>query len=338
MLAKREISVIDSHTAGEPTRVVTGGLPVLEGSTIAERDSSLETELDTLVRVLCGEPRGHAPVHAVLPQPPGDPRADVGLLIISALGSLAMCGHALIGAVTTLVETGALPDRGSPSRYVVETPAGLIDVEADVVDGRVRSVSFENAPSWVLARDVPLALPDADVVLDIVYAGLWYAVLDVEAIGSAITPEQVPRLVATSHAIRGRLNERLAELVADQRRPPHIPQLLYVGPPGGPGSDGRNLATSSELGFDRSPCGTGSSARMALLHARGLLGVRDRFVHESVIGTRFEGTIVREEVQGGRVAVIPRITGSAYITAHTTLVIQPDDPLGEGFLIPPAAG
>ena len=333
-----ELAVVDSHTGGEPTRVVVDGLEPFEGAGLVAREAAMRPQLDGLVGFLCGEPRGHAPVHAVLPQPPSSPDADAALLIISALGSLGMCGHALIGAVTTLVETGMLPDRGPRSRYVIETLAGPIAAEAEVDRGRVRSVTFENAPAWVLARSFPVTVPDLGrVEVDVVYGGLWYAVLAADAVGLTIEPGQVARLVALSHAIRAALNADLGRLPDDPLRPTRIPQLLWTGPGIEEGADGRNLATSSELGYDRSPCGTGSSARMALEHARGRLGIGQPYVHESVIGSRFRGELVREVPRGAGVAVVPRITGSAHLTARSTLLARADDPLAGGFHIPPAS-
>jgi proline racemase len=333
------MTTVESHTAGEPTRVVLGGAPFVPGRSLRERKEALIAGGDRLRGLLAGEPRGHAATHAVLPLPPGDSEADVAVLIVSALGWLDMCGHALIGTVTSLLELGILPRKEPITELVVETLAGLIQVKAEVRGDRVRRVTFLGAPSWVLARDVRLLVPDiGQLRLDVVYGGLWYAVLDAAQVGVPLEPAQVPRLVSISHEIRGRLNRELPALVSHPLAPAQIPQLLYVAPAVSAGASGRNLATSSELGFDRSPCGTGSCARMALLHARGELPVGQRFVHESILGTCFDGEIVEVLNGPGGPSIRPSISGSAFITGFSQLVVDPEDPLGEGFFIPAAAG
>jgi proline racemase len=177
-----------------------------------------------------------------------------------------------------------------------------------------------------------------EVSLDLVYAGLWYAVVDGAALGFGLTPTEVPRLVALSHLIREHLNRELpAHKTRYPSAPEHIPQLLYVGPPHSPSADGRNLATSSQLGFDRSPCGTGSCARMALLHSRGELDLGQVYVHESIHGTRFEGRLVAEVTAPTNLGVAAEITGRAHITGFNQLVMDSSDPLGKGFFVPAAS-
>lgn len=332
------IEVVDTHTGGEPTRVAVGGLPPLEGGALSERNAFLLEEHPGLGPFLTGEPRGHAPMHAALPLPPSDSRADISLLILSALGSLDMCGHALIGAVTALIETGAIEAEGPVHTVRVETLAGLVEAEARIApDGRTESVEFRNAPARVSAVDVGLDVPGiGEVVLDLAYGGLWYAVLDVGRLGWEIEPDNVPRLVSASAGIRRVLNESLARAAPSEGGPDFVPQLLYVSDEAGPGADGRNMATSTELGFDRSPCGTGSCARMALLHHRGRLAVGDSFVHESVVGSRFIGTVLAEAAAPDGPAIIPSIRGSAFITGYNRLVADPRDPMASGFFIPAA--
>lgn len=332
------IEAVDTHTGGEPTRVVVGGLPPLGGGPLSERNARLLEEHPGLASFLAGEPRGHAPMHAALPLPPSDPRADFSLLILSALGSLDMCGHALIGAVTALIETGEIAADGPERTVRVETLAGLVEAEARITpDGHVESVEFRNAPARAAAGGVGLEVPGVgEVVLDLAYGGLWYAVLDAASLGLEIEPANVPRLVADSARIRRVLNQHLERRAPGRGLPDFVPQLLYTSSRAGEGADGRNMATSTELGFDRSPCGTGSCARMALLHHRGRLGVGDSFVHESVVGSRFTGTILAEVDAPGGPAVIPSIRGSAFITGYNRLAADPRDPMAAGFFIPAA--
>ena len=333
----RRLHVIDSHTAGEPTRVVTGGFPDLVGATLREREADLLARHSDLARMLVGEPRGHAPTHAVLPLAPLHPQADLSILILSSLGSLTMCGHALIGTVTTLVETGRIPPAGGVTTVVVETLSGLVRAEARTEGDKVRSVTFRGVPSWVAVRRLEVEVDGRTMEVDLGFGGIWFVLVRVEQTGLAIRVESVPALVALSHRIRREVNRMLAGS-ADwpPGTPDQVDQLLYFGPPTTPGADGQNLATSTGLGFDRSPCGTGSCARMARAFGRGELGVGDTFIHESVLNTTFTGTIGAETETSGRRAIIPTITGAAYLTGFNELVLDRDDPLGAGIFIPAA--
>ena len=335
----RRFHVIDSHTAGEPTRVVTDGFPELEGATLQEMEADLLANHPDLAKMLVGEPRGHAPWHAVLPLPAFHPEADLSILILSALGSLTMCGHALIGTITSLVEMFRIEPVEPVTRVVVETLSGLVVAEARVEGPKVRSVTFQGVPSWVALTGLEVEVAGRQIEVDIAFGGLWFALVRIEQIGLPITVESAPDLVALSHRIRLEVNRTLRER-ADwpPGTPDQVDQLLYVGPPRSPGADGQNLATSTGLGFDRSPCGTGSCARMAWHFARGELGVGNTFVHESVLNTMFTGTVQAETEISGRKAIIPTITGSAYLTGFNQLVLDKDDPLGEGIFIPAAGG
>ena len=335
----RRFHTIDSHTAGEPTRVVTDGFPELEGDTLREMEADLLANHPDLVRMLVGEPRGHAPWHAVIPLPALDPEADLSILILSALGSLTMCGHALIGTITSLVEMFRIEPVEPVTRVVVETLGGLVVAEARVEGTKVRSVTFQGLPSWVALTGLEVEVDGRPLSVDIAYGGLWFALVRVEQTGLPIAVESVPSLVALSHRIRREVNRLLGERTGlPAGTPDRVEQLLYVGPPASEGADGQNLSTSTGLGFDRSPCATGSCARMAWHFERGELGVGDSFVHESVLNTTFTGTVRAETEVSGRRAIIPTITGSAYITGFNQLVLDSLDPLGEGFFIPAAGG
>ncbi|MBU2666177.1 proline racemase family protein [Actinoplanes bogorensis] len=308
MRHRQEISAIDSHTAGEPTRVITGGLPPLTGSTLAEKQASLYAAWPDLIGMVVGEPRGHAPSHATIVLPPTRPDADLSLLILSALGPLEMCGHALIGTVTTLLETGLV---SSPTLRI-ETLAGLITAHASVSDGQVSSVRFQGAPSYVLQDDIPVEVPGLGTArVALVYGGLWYAVAELPV---PLHLDRVNALIAAGSHIRAALAGG-----------PVVPtQTLFIG------DNLTNMATSDALGFDRSPCGTGTCARLALMHSRGLASVGVPYEFTSITGTRFTGRIAGA-AEG---AVQPEITGSAWLTARTTLLYSPTDPLRSGFFVP----
>lgn len=335
----RRFHTIDSHTAGEPTRVVTDGFPELEGDTLAEMEADLLANHMDLARMLIGEPRGHAPWHAVLPLPPTRPDADLSVLILSALGSLTMCGHALIGTITSLIEMFRIEPVEPVTTVAVETLSGLVVAEARVDGTKVRSVTFEGVPSWVALSGLEVEVGGHHIEVDVAFGGLWFALVRVEQTGLQIAVESVPNLVALSHRIRLEVNRALREGTGwPPGTPDRVDQLLYVGPPRSPEADGQNLATSTGLGFDRSPCGTGSCARMAWHFEKGELEVGDTFVHESVLNTTFTGTVNAEAEISGRRAIIPTITGSAYITGFNQLVLDSLDPLGEGIFIPAAGG
>ena len=339
MTFARRVRVIDSHTAGEPTRVVVGGFPELGGSSLAEKEADLLASHADLVRLLVGEPRGHAPWHAVVPLAPLHSGADLSVLILSALGSLTMCGHALIGTVTTLLETERIPAQEPVTGVVVETLSGLVRAEARVDGGKVRSVTFRGVPSWVAVTGLEVEVGGRTFEVDIGFGGIWFALVTVEQTGVPIAVESVPGLVALSHRIRLEINRRLRERTGwPPGTPERVDQLLYVGPPSSAGAHGQNLATSTGLGFDRSPCGTGCCARMAWHFERGEVAVGDTFVHESVLNTMFTGTIQAETEVAGHPAIIPTITGSAYLTGFNELVLDREDPLGPGLFLPAAGG
>ena len=335
----RRFHTIDSHTAGEPTRVVTDGFPELEGDTLREMEADFLANHADVTRMLVGEPRGHAPLHAVVPLPPMHPEADLSILILSALGSLTMCGHALIGTVTSLVEMFRIQPVEPVTRLVVETLSGLVVADAHVEGTKVRSVTFQGVPSWVAVTGLEVDLDSQIFGAHIAFGGIWFALVEVEQTGLPIAVESIPNLVALSHRIRLRLNRILAERDDwPQGTPGQIDQLLFFGPATSPDADGQNMATSTGLGFDRSPCGTGSCARMAWHFERKELAVGDTFVHESVLNTMFTGTVKAETKVGRRTAIIPTITGSAYLTGFNQLVLDKNDPLGEGIFIPAAGG
>ena len=282
----RRLHVIDSHTAGEPTRLVTDGFPELEGHTLREMEADLLANHADLAKMLVGEPRGHAPWHAVLPLPALHPEADLSILILSALGSLTMCGHALIGTITSLVEIFRIESVETVTKVVVETLSGLVVAEARVEGTKVRSVTLQGVPSRVALTELEVEVDGRAFEMDLAFGGLWFALVRVEQTGMPISVESVPDLVALSHRIRLELNRILGERTdLPPGTPERVDHLLYVGPPRSPGSDGQNLATSTGLGFDRSPCGTGSCARMAWhlreggTRSRGHLRPRERPQH-----------------------------------------------------------
>jgi proline racemase len=314
---------VDSHTEGMPTRVVTAGVDPIPGATMLERKLHFERELDDLRLLLMREPRGHSAMSGAILQPPTREDADWGVLFIEVSGCLPMCGHGTIGVATVLVETGRVEVREPETVVRLDTPAGLVEARVAVHGGRARSVTLRNVPSFLYERDRRAG----DVVCDLAFGGNFYALVPVPDVDPADAGEYIRR----GAEIMALINEDPPVHPAD----PRIGGCRHVvfHAPGRDGADARN-ATSIHPGWlDRSPCGTGTSARMAALHARGELALGAPFVNESVIGTRFTGRLVEETTVGGLPAVVPEITGRAWVTGTGTYVLDAEDPFPAGFAL-----
>jgi proline racemase len=331
VIGRRSIFAVDSHTEGMPTRVVTGGVPALPGSTMLERKLRFEAERDDLRLLLMREPRGHGAMSGAILQPPLLAGADWGVLFIEVSGCLPMCGHGTIGVATVLVESGMVEVTEPTTTVRLDTPAGLVEARVDVQDGRATGVTLRNVPSFLLARDREVDVPGLGrVAYDMAFGGNFYALLPAASVGLAPEPERAQELIDAGLAIMAAINE--------SDRPVHPLDERIGGchhvvlhEPGRDGADAR-AATSIHPGWlDRSPCGTGTSARLAQLHARGELAVGEPFVNESVIGTRFTGRIAEETTVGDLPAIVPEITGRAWITGRGEYVLEADDPFPAGF-------
>jgi proline racemase len=317
------VEAVDSHTEGMPTRVVTAGVDPIPGATMLERKLHFEAEMDDLRLLLMREPRGHSAMSGAILQPPTRADADWGVLFIEVSGCLPMCGHGTIGAATVLVETGMVEVREPETVVRLDTPAGLVEARVAVSGGRARAVTLRNVPAFLYERDRAVG----DVVCDIAFGGNFYALVPVEA----VDPAQAGELIRHGLEIMAAVNEDAPVHPLD----PRISGCRHVvfHAPGRDGAHARN-ATSIHPGWlDRSPCGTGTCARMAQLHARGALGLDEPFVNESVIGTRFTGRLVAETELGGLPAVVPEITGRAWITGRGEYTLEADDPFPAGFAL-----
>ena len=335
MKPQRIIFTIDSHTAGECTRVVVGGIPPIPGGTMAEKQQYFKEHLDDIRKTLILEPRGTKDlVGAILTEPVSD-KGDVGVVFIDALGYEAMCGHGTIGVITTLIETGQLKAAKPIAEVRVDTPAGTVEARALVDgDGNVTEVTFCNVPSFVYMADAGIRFDGRTISTDIVFGGNFYAILPASRLGLELSPDNIHALVDRGIAFRNAAKEQLG-----LRHPlePDITNLHGVelyGPSPSPDIDARNIMVFAQHGYDRSPCGTGTAARLALLYARGEIGMGEEFVHESIIGTTFRSRIVQETNVNGYPAIVPEITGSAYITGTHQFFVDSRDPLKEGFILP----
>jgi len=334
MKFSRYIHAIDSHTMGEPTRVVVGGVPNIPGKTLPEKKAYLEENLDYLRRAIMHEPRGHNDMFgSILVQPVSD-EADIGIIFMDGGGYLNMCGHGTIGASTIAVESGMVPKVEPFTELTLEAPAGLVRVKAAIENGKVKEVSFRNVPAFLYKPDVKINVPEiGEITLDISFGGSFFAIVDAKQLGIKIIPENATKLKDIGLKIRDIVNK---EVEIQHPTLEHIKTVDLVeiyDEPTNPEATLKNVVIFGEGQVDRSPCGTGTSAKMATLFAKGKLKEGQPFVYESIIGTMFKGRVVGTTKVGDFDAVIPEITGSAYITGFNTFVIDDDDPMKFGFTL-----
>jgi proline racemase len=333
MRSKRVFHAVDSHTEGMPTRVITGGVGTIPGATMAERRQWFMENSDDIRTLLMCEPRGHASMSGAILQPPTRADADYGVLFIEVSGLLPMCGHGAIGVATVLVETGMVPVQEPVTTIRLDTPAGLVVAEVHVENGAAKSVTITNVPSFSLALDQGVDVPGYGAVhYDMAFGGNFYAVVELAELNLPFEREAKDQLLAAGLAIMAAINEH---------NPPVHPERddirgchhVYLKAPGSTAAHSRHAMAIFPGWFDRSPCGTGTSARMAQLHARGELALDTDFINESFIGTQFTGRLIAETTVGGLPAVIPTITGRAWVTGMGQYLLDPDDPFPAGFLL-----
>ena len=332
MRFSRLFTAVDSHTEGEPARIIVGGIPYIPGNTMFEKKQYIEEQRDDIRQVLMYEPRGHNAMSGAIITAPTVPEADIGLVFIEVSGCLPMCGHDTIAACTVLLETGILPAREPVTSLVVETPAGLIRAEVEVRDSGVKGVTFQNVASFLYLKDVEAEVPGlGKIVADISYGGNFYAILPAAMVGLDIEPKNAGEFVQAGRKIRSVLNESVAVFHPENPLIQGVSHVMFTAPPTNPLAAMKNTVIYGPSGMDRSPCGTGTSARMAQLHARSQLPLNQEFVHESIIGSLFYGKLLEETRVGGYSAVIPTIRGRAYISGFNTIVVDPEDPFPRGF-------
>ncbi len=326
------IVTIDSHTAGEPTRLIIGGVPSLPGETVADKRLYLMRELDHIRLQLTREPRGHRDMIAALVTEPVTAGADFGLIYMDACRYPYLCGHATIGAVTTLIEAGMVEAVEPETTVIVNTPSGPMETTARVQDGLVESVAMQAVPSFVYSTAQPLGVPGlGHIQVDTVCVGGFFAMVSADQIGLALEPDNAGRLIELGMTIIDAANEQLTV------RHPIRPEVttvdvteFYVSDDHGRGLSAVVYGASH---IDRSPCGTGTSAKMTLLHHRGKLALGQSYVNTGILGTTFEGRLVAETMVGGLQAVVPEVRGSAYVTGVHQFVLDSQDPFPKGFLL-----
>jgi proline racemase len=333
MRSIRTITAVDSHTEGMPTRVVTGGVAPIPGETMAARRDYFISHLDELRQFLVNEPRGHAAMSGALLQPPTRPDADWGVLYIEVSGVLPMCGHGTIGVATVLVETGMVPVTEPETVIRLDTPAGLVTATVAVRDGRAERVTLRNVDSFVVELDAVVDVPGFGAVrYDLAYGGNFYAIVEIGDVGLPFDRQYKQEILGAGLSIMDAINA--------VNRPKHPVDPLISGckhvqflAPDANARHSRHAMAIHPGWFDRSPCGTGTSARMAQLHARGELPLHTEFVNESFIGTTFTGRLVAESTVGALPSVTPEITGRAWITGTANYLLDPTDPFPAGFVL-----
>ena len=334
MRLKRLFTAVDAHTVGAPARIIVGGIPYIPGNTMFEKKRHIEESWDDIRQLLMYEPRGHSAMSGAILTQPTVPGADIGLVFIEVSGCLPMCGHDTIAACTVVLETGILPATEPVTPLILDTPAGIVRARVEMGEHGVKGVTFQNVPAFLLAKDVEVdVLGVGRVVADVSYGGNFYAILPAAMVDVPLRPEHASRFVQIGREIRNALNAKLEVVHPENPLIRDVSHVMFTAAPTKPDATQKNAVLYGPSGIDRSPCGTGTSARMAQLHARGDLGMNQEFVHESIIGSLFYGRLVGETTVGKHQAVIPEIRGRAFISGFNTIILDREDPFPKGFVL-----
>ena len=326
---------IDAHTCGNPVRLVYRGAPELIGETMLDKQQHFVAEYDWIRTSLMYEPRGHAMMSGGMLYPSSRDDCDVGVLFIETTGCLPMCGHGTIGLVTIAVENGLVEPR-VPGRLDLETPAGKVSVEYTTEGRKVRTVKLTNVASFLHSAGLVADMPEmgGELVFDVAYGGNFYAIVEPQEHYRDLSELCAADIVRLSRLLRDRINAAYSFSHPKDDRLSHMRHVMWTGMPERDGSDGRNAVFYGDSAIDRSPCGTGTSARMAQLAARGELGAGDTFLHESYIGSRFRGRVEKLARVGDYPAIVPCIEGWARVYGHNAITVDPeDDPFWDGFIV-----
>ncbi len=342
----RMITAVEAHAGGEPGRVITGGIVDVPGATMFAKMQHLQQHRDEIRKLMLREPRGYPGLCCNILLPPTDPAADAGFIIMEQVEYPPMSGSNTICVTTVLLETGILPMQEPVTTLTLEAPAGLIEVTAACSNGKVTGVTFQNRPAFAAHLDQVVEVPGiGPVTLDVAYGGMWYAIVEAAQIGLDIVPGQGAEIVRKGEMIKAAAREQLPVIHPDNPDIAGISILEFTAPPTLPGADGKNTVVISTGSFDwadpstwtgvldRSACGTGTCARMAAMHAKGQLPLEQDFVHESILGTTFIGRLIEATTVGPYAAVVPTITGQAWIYGLSSWLVDPSDPFPEGFVV-----
>ena len=332
-MAKKSFFCIDGHTCGNPVRLVAGGGPLLQGSTMMERRAHFLAEYDWIRTGLMFEPRGHDVMSGSILYPPTREDCDIAILFIETSGCLPMCGHGTIGTVTFAIEHGLIKPK-TPGTLRLDTPAGLVIAEYKQVGEYVEEVRITNVPSFLHAEGLTVECPLlGELSVDVAYGGNFYAIVEPQKNYRDMADYSAGDFIAWSPVVRQRLNEKYSFVHPENPGINRLSHMLWTGKPTVEGADARNAVFYGDKAIDRSPCGTGTSARMAQLHAKGKLRAGDSFVHESIIGSLFKGKVEKDVTVAGKPAIIPSIGGWARMTGLNTIFIDDRDPFAHGFVV-----
>ncbi len=334
MIIKKSIHAIDSHTMGEPTRIITSGIPKIPGKSIAEKKEYLENNLDYIRTAVMNEPRGHNDMFGSILMEPVSEEADFGIVFMDGGGYLNMCGHGSIGAASAIVETGMVDVVEPITKVVLESPAGLIKADVRVENDIVKEATITNVPSFLYKRDLKINVPTVgEVTLDIAFGGSFFAIVDVtqDNLKLDICAENSQELKEVGLKIRDEVNKSISVSHPSLTHIKTVDLVEFYGPPKHPEATLQNVVIFGSGQVDRSPCGTGTSAKLATLVAKGKLKLNEEFVYESITGTMFKGEAVETVKIGEYDGIIPKITGRAYVTGFNHFIINDEDPLKYGF-------
>ncbi len=335
-MAAHTFVCIDAHTCGNPVRVIKEGSPVLFGKTMSEKRQHFLKEYDWIRKGLMFEPRGHDMMSGSILFPPHNPKNDFAILFIETSGCLPMCGHGTIGTVTIAIEEGLVTPK-TKGKIKMETPAGLVEITYQQTKNKVDWVKFTNVKSYLAAEDLTIDCPELGAItFDVSYGGNYYAIIDPQDNFSGVHDFTASRIIQYSQAIRNRINKNYPNqfIHPENKNIRDVSHILWTGNPIDSTSSGRNAVFYGDKAIDRSPCGTGTSARLAQLYTKGKLKIGEPFVHESYIGSKFIGKVEKETTLNGKKAIIPSIQGWAKVYGYNTITIDAkDDPYAYGFQV-----
>ncbi|WP_228235086.1 4-hydroxyproline epimerase [Allomuricauda sp. M10] len=334
-MARKTFFCVDAHTCGNPVRVVAGGGPNLLGANMSEKRQHFLKEYDWIRKGLMFEPRGHDMMSGSILFPPHDPQNDFAILFIETSGCLPMCGHGTIGTITIAIEEGLITPK-IPGKIRMEAPAGLVEIEYQQTGKKVDWVRLVNVKSYLAAENLTVECPElGELTFDVAYGGNYYAIVDPQKNFSGIQNFTAGQIIRYSQVVRKRINEKYPDrfIHPENSTIRDVSHMLWTGEPIDPTSSGRNAVFYGDKAIDRSPCGTGTSARMAQLHAKGKLKQGEPFIHESFIGSKFVGRVEQETTLANMKAIVPSIQGWAQVTGYNNIIIDDDDPYAHGFQV-----
>ncbi len=324
---------IDAHTCGNPVRLVAGGGPVLHGANMSEKRQHFLREYDWIRKGLMFEPRGHDMMSGSILYPPSDPANDVGVLFIETSGCLPMCGHGTIGTVTIAIEHGLVTPK-IPGKLRLETPAGLVSIDYKQEGKKVKSVKLKNVPAYLAEENITASCPDlGELTIDVAYGGNFYAIVDEQSNFKGIDNYTADQLISWSRALRKNINANYRFIHPENPTINGCSHILWTGKTMDQKATARNAVFYGDKAIDRSPCGTGTSARLAQWYAQGKIKQGEPFIHESIIGSKFTGRVEEVTTVGGKTAIIPSIEGWAMVTGLNNIIIDDEDPYAHGFQV-----